>query len=188
MCPPGVHQSPAGDRTSQGSNPDSSATDEAATDMRYRAIRRIGAGGFRQAQMARFVCGGRRWFFGDEKSFARCDTSSISPDVLPDERILSHGSDQSRHPRSFSLTQHGTVRVSLMISPLTWPNGLGSLNPRIKSVRICSHRIELHLQSASLGLEWRVAIRLGRQVRRLTRDCVAVFSPRAGPRRAHGRR
>ena len=40
-----------------------------------------------------------------------CDTWSISPGVLPDERILSYGSDQSRHPRSSSLTQHETVLV-----------------------------------------------------------------------------
>jgi hypothetical protein len=33
-------------------------------------------------------------FSGDEQSFARCDTWSISPGVLPDERILSCGSDR----------------------------------------------------------------------------------------------
>jgi hypothetical protein len=43
-----------------------------------------------------------------------------------------YGSDQSRHPRTSSLTQHETVQASLIISPLTSPNGLGSLNPRIK--------------------------------------------------------
>jgi hypothetical protein len=61
---------------------------------------------------------------GDEQSFARCDTWSISHGVLPDERILSYGSGQSRHPRSSSLTKHGTVLVSfLIISPLTSTKG-----------------------------------------------------------------
>jgi hypothetical protein len=64
-----------------------------------------------------------------------------------------------------------------MISPLTSPKGLGSLNPRNNSVELCSHRLELRLQSSSLAPERRVAIRDGRPVIRLTRDCVACPFP-----------
>jgi hypothetical protein len=65
----------------------------------------------------------------------------------------------------------------LMISPLTSPKGLGLLNPRNNSVELCSHRLELRLQSSSLAPERRVAIRDGRPVIRLTRDCVACPFP-----------
>jgi hypothetical protein len=64
-----------------------------------------------------------------------------------------------------------------MISPLTSPKGLGSLNPRNNSVELCSHRLELRLQSSSLAPERRVAIRDGRPVIRSTRDCVACPFP-----------
>jgi hypothetical protein len=65
----------------------------------------------------------------------------------------------------------------LMISPLTSPKGLGSLNPRNNSVELCSHRLELRWQSSSLASERRVAIRDGRPVIRLTRDCIACPFP-----------
>jgi hypothetical protein len=64
-----------------------------------------------------------------------------------------------------------------MISPLTPPKGLGSLNPRIKSVALCSRRLELRLQFSFLGLEREVSIRVRRSAIRLTRDCIASFPP-----------
>jgi hypothetical protein len=66
-----------------------------------------------------------------------------------------------------------------MISPLTWPDGLGLLNAPVKSVGLGarSHRLKLRLQSSALKFERRVANRVGRPVIWLTRDRVACLFP-----------